>query len=310
MGFFSKASSLLGGGSSSKTSSQSGFSLLPSQIQQSYTGFADILNGLLGNNAANIEAFTPMGITGDEEEAFNRIRQGFTPTQDTIISDVQMQTNPFEASVLDEINRQAGGEYSLLKQAQSEAGQLGSNRQILGANDIDQRRINQIGAFRYGNFQNALNNALTTLPQSRASDAAGLLDIGSFERGLDSATRQAPYSSLAYLAQILGVLPTDGGSKSNSSTESQNGLFGGGGGGPLANVGKMFSDRRLKENIIQIGVENGHNVYRFNYKEDPTEYIGVMADEVREIRPQAVGTADNGYDFVNYDAIGVEFRRA
>ena len=56
-----------------------------------------------------------------------------------------------------------------------------------------------------------------------------------------------------------------------------------------------------------MGTENGHNVYEFNYIGGDTKFIGVMADEVEKINPEAVVVID-GYKIVNYDEIGVEFR--
>lgn len=75
--------------------------------------------------------------------------------------------------------------------------------------------------------------------------------------------------------------------------------------------GTNFSDPSLKDNVTPLGVENGHNVYKFTYKFDDskTEYIGAMADEVKEINPDAVGERD-GYMTVDYDKIGVKFREA
>ncbi len=67
------------------------------------------------------------------------------------------------------------------------------------------------------------------------------------------------------------------------------------------------SDRNLKENIVFAGIENGHNVYQFNYIGQPQKYIGVMADEVEKTNPDAV-TKINGYKAVYYDRIGVRFR--
>jgi hypothetical protein len=74
-------------------------------------------------------------------------------------------------------------------------------------------------------------------------------------------------------------------------------------------IAGMFSDERLKENIVPVGVENGHNIYEFNYKNEPDKYIGVMAQEVEKITPDAV-TEIGGYKAVNYDMIGVKFRAA
>lgn len=69
----------------------------------------------------------------------------------------------------------------------------------------------------------------------------------------------------------------------------------------------VSSDRTLKENIVFAGIENGFNVYQFNYIGKPQKYIGVMADEVMKTNPEAV-TKINGYKAVYYDRIGVRFR--
>jgi len=75
-------------------------------------------------------------------------------------------------------------------------------------------------------------------------------------------------------------------------------------------VAGMFSDRRMKENIIKIGVlDNGLNLYRFNYKPEFKDiagegsFIGVMADEVEPIFPDAVIDSPNGYKTVNYGVV-------
>jgi hypothetical protein len=77
-----------------------------------------------------------------------------------------------------------------------------------------------------------------------------------------------------------------------------------GGIGPLFS---MFSDERMKENIMPVGQENGHNVYEFNYIGDDKKYTGVMAQEVEKTHPEAVGERD-GFKTVNYDMIGVKMR--
>jgi len=64
-----------------------------------------------------------------------------------------------------------------------------------------------------------------------------------------------------------------------------------------------WSDRRLKRNIQKIGqLENGLNVYTFNYIWDSTLTVGVMADEVRKVKPEAVINI-NGFDLVDYSEI-------
>lgn len=76
------------------------------------------------------------------------------------------------------------------------------------------------------------------------------------------------------------------------------------------NAGKMIgaSDRRLKEDIKLVGQKNGFNIYQFKYIGLPDTYEGVMADEVKQTRPDAVRTSW-GYDVVNYSALGLEMKK-
>lgn len=76
----------------------------------------------------------------------------------------------------------------------------------------------------------------------------------------------------------------------------------------LASLGSAavtrFSDSRLKQNIRQIGkMANGLMLYSFNYIWDKKPEIGVMADEVAAVRPEALGPTIAGYATVNYGAL-------
>jgi hypothetical protein len=55
-------------------------------------------------------------------------------------------------------------------------------------------------------------------------------------------------------------------------------------------------------------LDNGIGIYRFRYKgNDRTVYVGVMAQQVREIVPNAVARGRDGYLRVDYDRLGLEF---
>ncbi len=72
-----------------------------------------------------------------------------------------------------------------------------------------------------------------------------------------------------------------------------------------------FSDRRLKKNIELVGRDErtGLNLYEFEYiNGDGARYLGVMADEVELVMPQAVSVMDNGYKAVNYTMLGIEMQ--
>jgi len=88
--------------------------------------------------------------------------------------------------------------------------------------------------------------------------------------------------------------------------------FGGGRGGFRGggfHGGGRHSDLRLKEDIVPLArLANGIGVYRFRYKgNDRTVYVGVMAQEVREIVPSAVARGRDGYLRVDYGRLGLEF---
>ena len=67
-----------------------------------------------------------------------------------------------------------------------------------------------------------------------------------------------------------------------------------------------FSDIRLKENVKLIGKSPSNiNIYKFNYKDNPTKYQGAMAHEV----PWASVKHSNGYMMIDYNQIDVEFKK-
>lgn len=92
------------------------------------------------------------------------------------------------------------------------------------------------------------------------------------------------------------------------------GLFGGAGAAsealPFLEAPFLFSDIRLKSDITLIGAENGYPLYAFSYNFDPSHarVIGVMAQDVERVCPEAVHEV-HGFKAVDYDKIGVEFRR-
>jgi hypothetical protein len=68
-------------------------------------------------------------------------------------------------------------------------------------------------------------------------------------------------------------------------------------------VGITKSDRRLKTNIHRIGTHRlGIGIYEYDYVWGE-HAIGVMADEVKTVMPDAVIRGDDGYDRVDYSKL-------
>lgn len=142
--------------------------------------------------------------------------------------------------------------------------------------------------------------------------AAGILNSGSTAKALQTRGTELNQSFFNnYLQQLAGLsglglqggqLIANVGQKSNST-----------GGGPstagtiASTVGKIasiFSDRRLKHNIRKVGeFTDGLGIYSFSYLGSKQKLKGVMADEVAELRPWALGPKIAGYATVNYGAL-------
>ena len=84
------------------------------------------------------------------------------------------------------------------------------------------------------------------------------------------------------------------------------GMRGGGGGG--RGGGGRRSDIRLKHDITLLGyLDDGLGFYRFSYNGTDKAYVGVMAQDVQQIAPQAVVLGRDGYLRVYYEKLGLKF---
>jgi hypothetical protein len=109
-------------------------------------------------------------------------------------------------------------------------------------------------------------------------------------------------SQMGYNAQMGGF------NAANAAQSNFNsGLMGLGG---TLGAAAIMSDIRTKENIVLLGWSfKGLSVYEYEYKPEwkseagHGKYIGVMAQEVEEIMPEAVITRPDGYKMVNYGAL-------
>jgi hypothetical protein len=160
---------------------------------------------------------------------------------------------------------------------------LGANQQAFQQEAYNQMQpINVINALRTGS--QVQNPSYASTPQQANTAGADILGA-----------TQAGYN--AELANVNAQNAASGGFMS--------GLMG------LGSAGIMkYSDERLKTDIIKIGsLDNGLNLYSYNYKDGydlpEGKQIGVMAQEVEAIMPEAVVEMDNGFKAVNYAMLGV-----
>lgn len=156
--------------------------------------------------------------------------------------------------------------------------------------EANQQGFNQAGYIR--------NEPINTLNAIRSGSQVTNPNFVSTPGGADYlGATQAGYNS-----QLAGA---------NAQNAANNSFTGGlmGLGGTLG-AAAIMSDIRTKENIKAIGwLPNGLPVYEYEYKAEWKDeaghgkHIGVMAQEVELVQPEAVITRPDGYKMVNYGAL-------
>lgn len=116
---------------------------------------------------------------------------------------------------------------------------------------------------------------------------------------------------MAILAGAPRNVSTTGSTSGTSVTKSDPGLMGnlmglGQLGVSAYSAGIFGSDRTIKRDIQLIEKKKGLGIYRFRYKWEKrgTQHIGVMAQEVAKLRPEALGPRMFGFMTVDYSKLG------
>lgn len=204
------------------------------------------------------------------------------------------------------------GQNDLLNQAQLSGQQIGQNlftQGLQGSQFANQAALNQ-GNFANQAQQQAYNQALTNynLPLNTLSS------LRSGSQVQNPSFVNVPQQATTSGADILGATSAAGNYNLggyNAQQAAQSGMTSGllGLGGMLG-AGYLMSDIRAKEHIKQIGkLPNGLSVYEYQYKPEWKDeaghgkFVGVMAQEVELVQPEAVITRHDGYKMVNYGVL-------
>lgn len=160
-----------------------------------------------------------------------------------------------------------------------------------------------------------------SLMEMGSSFMSKLASIRGMEKTKTTSDTPSAFTAFASTSKLGMELMNGGGGEGDkknspglmSMLSSGSGAMGGGAGaagGAGGGMGMMamFSDRRLKNNIKQIGTSNsGINIYEFSYKSIPNRrFTGAMAQELLESNPEAVLRHSNGYYMVDYNKIDVD----
>jgi hypothetical protein len=135
---------------------------------------------------------------------------------------------------------------------------------------------------------------------------------GANRGGRDTAFRNVSSGRAANLQAARGRQSFASAGISRASAGIGGGGFrggGGGGGGFRGGGGGRRSDLALKQDVTLLGyLANGLGYYRFSYLGGQKAYVGVIAQEVRTVMPEAVTRGRDGYLRVHYEKLGLTFR--
>lgn len=111
--------------------------------------------------------------------------------------------------------------------------------------------------------------------------------------GLESGT------GASITSQLGQAIASQNSAATTNNAQDQQGLQQG------VQLAAMFSDKRLKENLEEVAkLENGLSIYVGNYTKesglDMRPQLFLIAQEVREVNPEAVTECKDGYLMVNY----------
>jgi Protein of unknown function (DUF3300) len=128
-----------------------------------------------------------------------------------------------------------------------------------------------------------------------------------------SSGRAAAAQSARGRASMASMGPRGGGGASfaGHGGGGGGGFRGGGGGGGFrgGGGGGRRSDIALKHDVVLLGhLANGLGYYRFSYLGSSKAYVGVMAQEVQNLMPEAVTRGRDGYLRVYYEKLGLKLR--
>lgn len=257
-------------------------------------GAADTLGDTYSQNAGNIQGVADQ-FTGLVPSLLEQYQQGdatVNAAQDyntSVLNGDYLGANPYLDQML------AASNSDIVNSSQASLGLKGltggSSYADIISNNVAQNTLNT----RYADYNNE---------RSRMSTAAS-------QAGQLAAADQIPLQS-ALSAGSMATLPT---SAAGQYASSLGGLLGGyqqqttpgGWGNDLLSAGTaigsafLMSDARLKTDVRRVGqTDEGLTVYTYRYGGAGPYHMGVIAQEIEQAQPNALGPVVSGYKSVNY----------
>ena len=257
---------------------------------------SDVLSNTFNSNIGNIQGLTN-DITGTvAPDLLNRFQQGDAGVNAArdynvdVLGGNYLNNNPY----LDDLVAQSN--YDVRNDTQAALGLRGLTGGSDYADILSDNLARNTLNLRFNDYNNERSRQATAASQAPGLAQADLLPVNSLLGTLSAS--QAPLNAAATYAGGLGGLL--GGSNTQTSSPSTfDSVLGGL--GTAASAAALFSDERLKENVSRVGeTDGGLGVYTYTLKGDPTPRMGVMAQEVEQSQPEALGPEVSGFKTVNY----------
>lgn len=245
-------------------------------------GYADQVGGLLPSMLAKYQQGNP-GVTA----AGNWITQTLG----------QQGGNPF----LDQMVAQTGNDTAQAINANMGTRGLtgGSAQQRILAHELSKQAL----GMRYDDYNRQQAMKATAAGMAPGVAAGDVIQIAPLLSAANFAGTSPLNATSQYASGMGGLFGNTG---SQTTTQSPN-MFGTILGGLANAAGSAFmaSDERLKEGIRKVGMTDaGLPIYTFRYKGEPKTYMGVMAQDVAQSQPHALGPLIAGeYMSVNYGEV-------
>jgi hypothetical protein len=266
--------------------------------QQTQAG--NTLNSVFGSQLPRIQGYADQigGLMPGMIDRYNAGDAGVNASRDWITRTLGQQgENPHLQGMIDQtggdISRQVGAGMG------SRGNWGGSVHEKMLANALARSSM----GMRYNDYsqqQQRQAQAAGMAPGVAAADTiqiAPLLAAAGYAGG-------APLAATSQYASGMGGLFGNTGTQSTTQSPSILGMLLQAGSN-AAQAAAMGSDIRLKEDIRRVGqTDGGLPVYTYRYKGNPVVHMGVMAQEVAQSQPEALGPLINGeYMSVKYGEV-------
>jgi hypothetical protein len=295
-------------------------------FKQSAHEASKIYNSGAGGNVYNGQ--TVAGLGGTTTQGINGIKSTVAGLPDSTsaqnnLSDYASgkflaEGNPYYK---ERLNNEIADSNALVQSQFSGSGRYGSgaNTGVLAKNtsnmllqglesDYNRQQANQLAATQQIDAANS-NLYQNNLAGYQAQIGAGQLQDANKQAQLTAdftkwqSKDMEPWTRLGLLQSAASGAAGNYGTNTQTQSQPFNGLQAAGA------LGSLFtkSDARLKENIVPIGVRNGHVVYEWNYIGGEEIFRGVMAQDILDT--DAVVRDADGFYAVDYAKVGFPMER-